>query len=63
MQVNKENTEVMVKNMRAEGHNSRADYMELMQARNAELVAELGRVKELALSAARAADIAMEGKS
>ncbi len=33
MEVSRENTETMVRNMRADGLSSRADYLELMQAR------------------------------
>ena len=37
MQVSKTNTETIIRNMRADGDGSRADYIELMQARIDEL--------------------------
>lgn len=41
MKISKQNTEAVVKNMRAEGHQSRADYLEMMQNRISELEEEL----------------------
>lgn len=41
MVVNETNTQTIIDNLRAEGQNSRAEYVELMQLRMTELLAQL----------------------
>jgi hypothetical protein len=45
MEVSRDNTATIIKNMRAEGHESRADYLELMQQRELELMAQVERLR------------------
>jgi cytochrome c553 len=61
MEVSKINTETMVKNMRSEGLESRADYLELMQKRIVELEAESdGYFKETIALNERIAELEQE---
>lgn len=48
MQVTKDNTQTIIDNMRSEGQNSRADYLELLQQQNIDLLEALKTIERRA---------------